>query len=159
MKDNNVNEINIIYKTENKEELNIFGYNFVRNNKDICHILIDNKKIHLCAKLRLNDNQKNNYMFHIYKSSLSLPDISKWDTKNVTNMTCMFSGCRSLSSLPDISKWDTKNVTNMKFMLAGCISLLSLPDISKWDTKNVTDMTYMFSCCKSKIIPQKFKNL
>ena len=29
-------------------------------------------------------------------------------------MSCMFYGCSSLSSLPDISKWNTNNVTNIK---------------------------------------------
>ena len=42
-----------------------------------------------------------------------LPDISKWDTKNVTNTNHVFCDCNSLSSLPDISKWETKNVTDM----------------------------------------------
>ena len=32
---------------------------------------------------------------------------------NVTNMSYMFSECSSLSSLPDISKWNTNNVTSM----------------------------------------------
>ena len=31
-------------------------------------------------------------------------------------MGSMFSGCSSLNSLPDISKWDIKNVTNMSWM-------------------------------------------
>ena len=35
---------------------------------------------------------------------------------NVTNMNRIFGGCSSLISLPDISKWDTKNVTNMKYI-------------------------------------------
>ena len=35
---------------------------------------------------------------------------------NVTNMNRIFGGCSSLISLPDISKWDTKNVTDMKYM-------------------------------------------
>ena len=43
----------------------------------------------------------------------------------------MFSFCESLKSLPDISKWNTKNVTNMSEMLFGCISLKSLPPILK----------------------------
>ena len=29
-------------------------------------------------------------------------------------MSYMFYGCSSLNSLPDISKWDTKNVTDEK---------------------------------------------
>ena len=40
---------------------------------------------------------------------LSLLDISKWNTANVTNMTHAFSFC-GLISLPDISKWNTSNV-------------------------------------------------
>ena len=53
----------------------------------------------------------------------------------------MFSGCASLSSLPDISKWNTNNDTNMNGMFWLCSSLSSLPDISKWNTNNVTNMT------------------
>ena len=47
----------------------------------------------------------------------------------------MFSHCESLKSLPDIFKWDTKNVTNMSHMFRNCSFLNSLPDISKWDIK------------------------
>ena len=48
------------------------------------------------------------------------------------------------SSLPDISKWNTKKVTDMSYMFAKCSSLSSLPDISNWNTKNVTDITDIF---------------
>ena len=50
----------------------------------------------------------------------------------------MFANCLSLSSLPDISKWNTSNVIDMSGMFTNCSSLLSLPDISKWNTINVT---------------------
>ena len=36
-------EINIIYDI-NKEEINIFGSEFVKNNKNICKMEIDNKE-------------------------------------------------------------------------------------------------------------------
>ena len=52
----------------------------------------------------------------------------------------MFNNCSSLLSLPDISKWNTNNVTDMSFMFVNCSSLSSLPDISKWNTNNVTDV-------------------
>ena len=71
-------------------------------------------------------------------------------------MSRMFYDCRSLTNLPDISKWDTKNVTNMSDMFSYCSSLTNLPDISKWDTKNITNMIYMFSGCRKNIIPKKF---
>jgi len=63
----------------------------------------------------------------------------------------MFCECNSLTltSFPNISRWKTNNVTDMSYMFYNCKSLLSLPDISKWNTSNVTDMSYMFYNCKS----------
>ena len=46
-------------------------------------------------------------------------------------MSSMFFQCSSLESLPDISKWDTRNVKNISDMFCGCSSLESLPDILK----------------------------
>ena len=60
-------------------------------------------------------------------------------------MSGMFLGCTQLLSLPDISKWNTNNVTNMSGMFLGCTQLSSLPDISNWNTNNVTDMSSIFS--------------
>ena len=56
----------------------------------------------------------------------------------------MFSDCSSLKSLPDISKWNTINVTNMKEIFSSCTSLRVLPDLSKWKTLNVNDMSGIF---------------
>ena len=38
----------------------------------------------------------------------------------------MFSSCNSLNNIIDISKWDTKNVTNMSGMFYNCSSLKDL---------------------------------
>ena len=54
----------------------------------------------------------------------SLPDISKWNTNNVTDRS-MFSNCSSLASLPDISQWNTEKEINRVEMFYNCISLLS----------------------------------
>ena len=89
------------------------------------------------------------HMFYKCNSLISLPDISKWNTKNVTDMSDMFYNCTSLESLPDISKWDTQNVTNMSNMFYECCSLKSLPDISKWKTWNLSIIFYMFYNCRS----------
>jgi surface protein len=50
----------------------------------------------------------------------------------VYNMNSLFSGCSSLKYLPNISKWDIKNSTDISYMFAGCESLIYLPDISNW---------------------------
>ena len=68
-------------------------------------------------------------IFSGYRSWSSLPDISKWNTINVTNMSCKFFNCLSLSSLPDISKWDTQNVTDMRYMFYGCSKLNKIPNL------------------------------
>jgi len=44
------------------------------------------------------------FEFYCCESLLSFPDISKWNTNNVTDMVYMFNCCKSLKSLPDISK-------------------------------------------------------
>jgi len=62
-------------------------------------------------------------------SNLSLPDISNWNTSNVTNMDSIFKQCLSLSKLPDISKWNTKKVTNINNRFDECISLLVIPHL------------------------------
>ena len=116
---------------------------------------MDGKIYELCDGIKLDDKQKEKNKLEIklievlpitnmgyifsgcYSSLESLPDISEWDTQNITNMSHMFYKCNSLKSLPDISKWNTKNVTDMSDMFYNCSSLESLPDISKWDTKNV----------------------
>ena len=69
----------------------------------------------------------------------------------------MFSNCKSLSSLPDISKWNTNNVTNMCSLFYNCKSLSSLPDISKWNISKLKYKSNMFSGCNiNSNIPNKF---
>ena len=158
----------IIYNIEkDKKDIQLFGSEFVSNNKNNCYLLIDGKKHELCFELELEENKKEKnelivkliesksitnmsnmfYSQRVYSSLKSLPDISEWNTENINNIRGIFNGCSSLISLPDISKWDTENITDMKYIFCECSSLISLPDISKWDTKNVTDMHSMFKGC------------
>ena len=163
-KDNN-DIITIIYKIEKKViEVRLFGQNFIKNNKDKCKYIYEDKEYELEENFKLSNYDKDkleiklkginnitdmSYMFSWCLSLSSLPDISKWNTSNVTNMSFMFYNCSILSSLPDISKWNTNNVIDMSYMFNNCRSLLSLPDISKWKTNNVRNMNFMFSNCSS----------
>ena len=56
-------------------------------------------------------------------------------------MTDLFNGCSSLKELPDISKWNTKNITDISRLFYNCNSLVSLPDISKWNINNIISYT------------------
>ena len=44
-------------------------------------------------------------------------------------MDMIFANCLSLLELPDISKWNTNNVNNMSYIFCNCKSLKELPDI------------------------------
>ena len=161
-------EIKIIYKiNKNDNFIRLFGSKFVEYNKDICKIIYNENEYELQNEFNLENldlNREDNLleiklkclknikdassMFCLCKSLLSLPDISKLDTSEVTNMSGMFDVCSSLSYLSDISKWNTSKVENMSGIFHNCSSLSSLPDISKWNTSNVRNMNYMFSGCK-----------
>ena len=65
---------------------------------------------------------------------INLPNISKWNIRNVHYSSGMFSCCKSLRALPDISKGNIDSLNDIDYMFSSCISLESLPDISKWDT-------------------------
>ena len=159
----NIDEINIIYKVTNKE-VKLFNESFIKKNKNNCKLIINEKEQELKEKYNfgLFSSKKDTLqvilkgitniinaadMFDNCKSLLSLPDIDKWDTSNITNMAWMFSNC-SLLSLPNISKWNISNVVNTNHMFYGCSLLESLPDISEWDTSNVKDMSHLFRNCK-----------
>ena len=44
MSEKDITEINIIYEINRKKNIRIFGSNFVKNNKNICKMIIDNKE-------------------------------------------------------------------------------------------------------------------
>ena len=79
-------------------------------------------------------------MFYNCISLFSLPDISKWNTKNIQKIDFMFSNCSSLISLPDLSKWDTKNLKDMKYLLSDCISLSFYPNLNNWNNFNINNI-------------------
>ena len=162
---NRYNRISLIYNI-NKEDkvIKIFGEEFVKNNINNCKMIVNNKEYKISEKFKIQNYNKDkviiklkginkitntSYMFYDCTKLYSLPDISKWNTSNVKDMSGIFSNCSSLSSLPDISKWNTSRVNNMSHMFYNCSSLTSLPDISKWNTSNVKDMSAMFRYCSS----------
>ena len=122
----------------------IFGSIFVEHNISKCHIIYENKKYDLdqdfviknissdflTIKLRgINQIVDMSYIFWKCSYLHSLPDINKWNTKNIISMKDSFRLCSSLKSLPDLSNWDLSKVTDISGMFYGCSSLISLPDM------------------------------
>ena len=75
-------------------------------------------------------------------SSLTIIDLSGFDTSQVTSMSRMFNSCSSLAII-DLSGFGTSKVTAMDSMFNICSSLASL-DLSSFDTSKVTSMSSMF---------------
>ena len=163
------NEIIVEYNIKKEEEeIILLGEKFIKNNKNNIEIFFNEKKQEIKKSYKKNKYKINNdkfevkikiiselidmsYMFHCCSSIISIKNIERLDTRNVTNMSYLFCDCCSLEYLPDISDWDTSNVTNMEYMFGGCKSLKELPDISKWKTYNVTDLSYFLCDCKELI--------
>ena len=149
------------------EEQNNFSpltsLNSIKNNLDINindiynQYFLDQMFFNCSTLIELPDIYKWNYkniksmnsLFYNCSSLTSLPDISKWDISNVINIGGLFYNCSSLTYLPDISKWDTSNVINIGGLFYNCSSLTSLPDISKWNTSKITIMEGLFYNCSS----------
>ena len=123
------------------------------NFKEVRNIVVDNMFLNCKLLKSLPDLSKINI-----KSTKSLksffnplltiiPDISKWDTSTVTDMSCLFKGCSLLKTLPDISNWNVNEVIDMSEMFADCSSLVELPDLTKWKTPKLKKMQKMFINC------------
>ena len=91
----------------------------MKNNKNICKMIIDNNEYEITEKYNVNNNYNNNIL------QIKLKGIN-----NYTNMCGMLSRCSSLLYLADISKWNTNKVTSMNGLFSRCTALSSLPDIS-----------------------------
>ena len=82
-------------------------------------------------------------VFNQCSSLTSLPDISKWNTKNVINM---FNKCISLSSIPDI-KWNSEHNLYIDLMFDECFSILNIPENFKKNESNriIKDSSYLIN--------------
>lgn len=76
----------------------------------------------------------------MYSGLFNSPNVSKWNTSNITNMNSMF----GLSGFNQpLNDWDVSSVTTMNAMFS-MASQFDQP-LEKWNTSNVTNMTNMFS--------------
>ena len=58
MSEKDKSEINIIYDINRQYNIRIFGLNFVKNNKNICKMIIDNKEYELSESYNIKNNNK-----------------------------------------------------------------------------------------------------
>ena len=128
---------------------NFFNFEGIRN------ILVDNmflnckliKSLPDLSKINIKSTKSLKSFFNPLLTDI--PDISKWDTSTVTDMSCLFKGCSLLKKLPDLSNWNVNEVTDMSEMFADCSSLVELPDLTKWNTSKLEKMRKMFYNCSN----------
>ena len=78
-------------------------------------------------------------LFH--KNQVFNDNISKWDVRNVTNMSGMFYGASKFNQ--PLSNWNTSQVTKMSSMFREASSFNQ--SLYSWNTAEVTDMSLMFA--------------
>ena len=72
------------------------------------------------------------------------PDVSNWDTSQVTDMHGMFNG--AIAASPNTSNWNIERVTDLSGMFQN--AKVANPDVSNWNTSQVTRMNGMFQGAK-----------
>ena len=99
------NEINLIYKTNEKGKQKIFGKKFVENNKKNIELIINNKKSNLIDEYELEQGvnkikliikgglEKLEEMFYQCKSLYNIEELKYLDVSKCTDFSYMFSGC------------------------------------------------------------------
>ena len=121
------NEIILKYKIDKTKiennKIQIFGENFVVNNKDNnCTIFCEGKKYNLSQYFNLENYNNNKDVLIIRQRNIN----------NITDITYMFSNCSLLFSISEnISNLDITKFNSLCNMFDGCILLKVLPDISK----------------------------
>lgn len=87
------------------------------------------------------------YLFEDFSKLERIYFNDAFHTSFVTDMTCMFEGCKKLKFM-DLRGFDTSKVVSMGGMFSECGSLRSL-DVSSFNTSRVTNMAGMFFSCSS----------
>ena len=70
--------------------------------------------------------------------------IELWNVSNVTDMSCMFWGCKNFNQ--PLNSWNVSNVTDMHLMFCNCKNFNQ--PLNSWNVSNVTNMRGMFWSCK-----------
>ena len=113
------------------------------------------ERISKVTKVEIKDNIKiRSFSFWFYNMS-SLKEIvglDKIDTTNLLSMSATFKNCSSLTEL-DLSSFNTKKVTIMSSLFSGCSNLKTIYVGDNWSVDNVTYSEDMFKDC-TKLVGQ-----
>ena len=137
---------NINFDPNQEINIQLFGENFVKNNKNNCSLIINEQRKELCEKYKIPEEPKDGNLKIILVKE-----------KPIENVSEMFNQCKDLLSLQSFNQWTMDKVTNMKKMFYECISL-KLIDLNGWNTSQVKDFSYMFYSCQNLEIIEGLNN-
>ena len=139
----------------------LFGTNFVKNNRYNIKLIINGKENELVDYYHLNEginhieliilNILTNLedMFFRCKSLKNIEGLEFLNTEEVHTFKNMFYGCKNLSDLNPIKKWNVSKGNNFECMFYHCESLKDLNALKNWDVSNGNNFAGMFGKCKS----------
>jgi len=153
--------IDLIYEKskDNDSNNNIFGEEFVNNNKENIILKINDIDSELIGKYNLKEginniqiiikNKLTNLKDMFYKVT-SLKNIEKLkclNTKNVKDFSNMFYGCSSLSDIKALKTWNVSNGNNFEGMFYGCSLLSDIKALENWNVSKGNNFECMFYGC------------
>ena len=158
------NEISLIYYKKEKKDnniFNIFGEEFVENNKNNIELIINGIKSQLISKYELKHGEnkievkiKNkitnfSYMFSECISLKNIKELNNLDVSNGNNFSHMFYECLSLTDIKPLENWNVSNGNNFSHMFYGCLSLTDIKPLENWNVSNGNNFSHMFYGCLS----------
>jgi len=155
------NKINIKYYVKVKGKYDIFGEEFVKNNKDNIELTINEDKHSLVNKcilktgkniitLKIKRKLTNlSYMFYWCKYLKDISELIYLNVGECNNFSYMFYNCQSLSDIKALESWNVSNGLNFEYMFYGCTSLYDIKSLQNWNVSNSFNFEYMFYGCTS----------
>ena len=154
-----VNKINLIYFVKSEGNYNIFGWQFVQNNKDNIELIIngEEKILNSSYKLKKRENiisiviKKNltnlSKMFYDCKYLRDISDLKYLDVSEVKDFSYMFCKSSSLADIKALENWDVSNCNTFESMFQECPLLSDIKPLQNWNVSNSKNFKSLFSEC------------
>ena len=153
--------IDLIYLANENNYYNIFGEEFIKNNKDNIKLIINGEKSKLLSKYNLKQGKniisiliKNKLtnlsnMFKNCDSLINIGELKNLNVVEVTDFSSMFSNCSSLSDIIALKRWNVSKGINFSGMFNKCTKLSDINSLENWNFSNCKYLSSMFSNCSS----------
>ena len=160
---NNNQALALKYFVRKKGNYNIFGKEFVQNNKEFIDLIINGKNNPLIDKYELTEGENSitmimkdnltnlSYMFSFCDSLRDIKDLKNLNVEYVIDFSYMFCGCASISDFSALQNWNVSRGYNFASMFCNCTKLVDLTPLERWDVSSGIYFQYMFYGC-SKLI-------